>query len=105
MFASHPDSRSAFSGWGQFLGQSGRSRGELVERRGAAETRRSPNSLNPGSQSLSVRPARHRQHAGHYVVTDDEVRAQAWLDERLAAFYDAKHGLWPRVRRFFVAKH
>lgn len=36
------------------------------------------------------------------MVAEDELKAQAWLDERLTAFYHRGHGLWPRVCRFFA---
>jgi hypothetical protein len=35
----------------------------------------------------------------------DELRSQEWLDDRLVAFYDKRHGLWPRLRRFFAGSH
>jgi hypothetical protein len=66
-----------------------------IDRSGGSRNAISPVSLNP-----SVRPT-HRSGLGRHSITADELRAQAWLDDRLVAFYREGHGLWPRVRRIF----
>jgi hypothetical protein len=47
-----------------------------------------------------VPPGRRPAFAGRSAITNDELSAQEWLDDRLMAFYHEKHDLWPRVRRF-----
>jgi hypothetical protein len=61
--------------------------------------------VSPVSQSLSMRVARRSVRSRGHVVTDNELQAQEWLDDRLAAFYHEGHGLWPRLRRFFGGHH
>ncbi len=44
----------------------------------------------------SPRPA-HRP-----TLTEEDIRIHTWLNERLAVLHRERHGLWPRVRRFFL---
>lgn len=115
MFAGHPDrSHSSFnlpsakSLSGRVLGFIGRShetrRAELLTKRQNFEsTRGSHGAVKPMSQSLSTNVLRRRAFAGRSVITQDELRAQEWLDDRLLAFYQSGHGFWPRLIRFFRA--
>jgi hypothetical protein len=34
-------------------------------------------------------------------MSNEEIRAQIWLDERLVKFYRRRNGLWPKLRRLF----
>ena len=113
MFANHSnrssssafDSPSARHIAGRILGYFSRpdhdSRAELLPKGQAVKKFEGlRNVANPLSQNLSVRAAGRRAFSGRSVVTQDEVLAQEWLDNRLAAFYQEGHGFWPRVRRF-----
>ena len=35
------------------------------------------------------------------VVSAEDIRIHAWLNERLAVLHHERHGAWPRLRRFF----
>jgi hypothetical protein len=34
-------------------------------------------------------------------LRDEDIRVHAWLNERLTAVDRKRHGLWPKIRRFF----
>jgi len=72
----------------------------LPQERSVRRIRGTAVAANPTSQSLSVPPGRRPAFAGRSAITNDELSAQEWLDDRLMAFYHEKHDLWPRVRRF-----
>lgn len=110
MFAEHADSRSSSFRWTSladrvvgFFSGSARSRSELLPRTRTPSRPRS--AVSPVSQSISVQPKRrltpHRRG-----ISENELREQAWLDDRLMAFYERRHhGLWPTVRRVFGGSH
>lgn len=111
MFASHSDHRGAASLAGKMIGylnsRSNSPRAELLPRKHAIARRReigrsdTSSAASPSSHSASTH-ARRRAGGGWHMVAEDELKAQAWLDERLTAFYHRGHGLWPRVCRFFA---
>jgi hypothetical protein len=35
-------------------------------------------------------------------ISNEEIRAQIWLDERLVKFYRRRNCLWPKLRRLFA---
>ena len=48
---------------------------------------------------LSVIPARSNHKLP---LTEEDIRAHAWLNERLAALHRERSGLWSKIRWFFL---
>jgi len=107
MFDSRPGCHGSF-GSTALSAKSFPSNGRQLEmRRREPSPREQPGSLerrpnqvvNPVTPFVFNNPAPRRLHSRRHSVSDKELQAQAWLDDRLAAFYRRDHGLWPRVRR------
>jgi hypothetical protein len=43
----------------------------------------------------------HSWSEGRRPLTEEDIRLHAWLNERLAMLHRERHGLWPRMQRFF----
>jgi hypothetical protein len=43
----------------------------------------------------------HRRSSTRPVLSAEDIRIHAWLNERLAVLHHERHGAWPRLRRFF----
>jgi hypothetical protein len=53
-------------------------------------------------REIHLREQREKPNrAGRPAPSAEDIRIHAWLNERLAALHYERHGLWPRVRRFF----
>ena len=83
---------------------------------GSAETRnRALGGLDGGSRSSEVQTPGSAQQvltslkkawtrpAYRTPPTEEDVRIQAWLNERLLALHRERYGLWPRLLRFLRA--
>lgn len=60
------------------------------------------------AKNNSVRQIHCRQRlnppiAQRSLMSDEELGAQAWLDEQLVRFYRTRNGRWPRLRQFFAS--
>jgi hypothetical protein len=108
MFASHPDQSGSSNSLRRVVDRilhsdSGRAE-SFPNRRQLVRAGDSRDAVRPLPQKLSAL-GRRRAFAGRSQITVDELRSQEWLDDRLVAFYDKRHGLWPRLRRFFAGSH
>jgi hypothetical protein len=56
---------------------------------------------NPAVRTIRQRPKPTQLTVRRTPMSNEEIRAQIWLDERLVKFYRRRNGLWPKLRRLF----